>query len=160
MSAVQIAPLAHINAEVAAEIHAVMAAAYAQEAQLLQVRDFPPLAQTIADIQARQEFVIGARVSGELLGVVCVGPDAEPQQLCITALVVHPKAQRQGIARRLLQAVFARGPSTVFSVATAAGNAPALALYASLGFAVYRRGVIGPEQLALVKLRRSASCES
>jgi ribosomal protein S18 acetylase RimI-like enzyme len=151
----QIAALAHTTAAVAAEIHAVMALAYAQEAQLLQVRDFPPLAQSVADVQARQEFVIGARIDDELLGVVCVGPDDELQQLCITALVVHPKAQRQGIARQLLLAVFARGPGTVFAVATAADNAPALALYAQLGFVVYRQGAIGPEQLALVKLRRS-----
>jgi ribosomal protein S18 acetylase RimI-like enzyme len=150
----QIAPLAHTDANIAAEIHAVMALAYAQEAQLLQVRDFPPLAQTVVDIQARQEFVIGLRIKEELLGVVCVGPDDEPQQLCITSLVVHPKAQRQGIARLLMQSVVARDLDAVFTVATAANNAPALALYESLGFVVYRRGVIGPAQMALVKLRR------
>jgi ribosomal protein S18 acetylase RimI-like enzyme len=141
-------------AHIAAEIHTVMALAYAQEALLLGMRDFPPLSATITDIQARKDFMLGARIDGELLGVVCVAPDDEAQQLCITSLVVHPKAQRQGLARLLMQTALARVEGVVFSVATAAKNAPALALYASLGFDVYRHGVIGPEQLALVKLRR------
>jgi hypothetical protein len=43
-----------------------------------------------------------------------------------------------------------------FAVSTAAGNTPALALYQALGFVPYRYGVVDPEALPLVKLRRAA----
>ncbi len=136
------------------QVHAVMQPAYAQEAALLQMPDFPPLQTTAADLQRSIEFHLGAFAGPTLLGVVTVGPDDEPDQLCIGMLVVHPSAQRRGIARALMQDALQRGQGMVFTVATAEANAPALALYRELGFAAYRHGSMGAEQLALVKLRR------
>ena len=40
------------------------------------------------------------------------------------------------------------------SVSTGASNTPALSLYKKLGFHEYRLGTIGPENLALVELRK------
>ena len=163
VSALHIHALDHRNAKVAAQIHAVMAQAYVQEAALLQVRDFPPLQRTAADVQASADFFLGARwerlddsADAELLGVLSIGPDDEAAQLCINALTVAPHAQRQGIGRALMQAALLRGQGMDFAVSTAAANAPALALYRGLGFVIYRHGTMGPQALALVKLRRAA----
>ena len=152
-----IQPLEHRQRAVAEQIHAVMRLAYAQEAALLQVQHFAPLDTTVDDVQRSVEFHLGAWSGDTLQGVVSVGPDDEPDQLCIGMLVVHPSAQRQGIARALMQEALQRGAGMVYTVATGAANAPALALYAELGFVAYRHGSIGIEQLDLVKLRRAAA---
>ena len=133
-----------------------MALAYAQEARLLQIEDFPPLDRTVDNICASDDFHLGAWVGEQLAGVLSIGPDDEPGQLCITGLVVRPDRQRAGVGRALLEDALARGQGMAFAVSTAAGNTPALALYQSLGFVPYRYGVVGPKALPLVKLRRAA----
>ena len=156
-----ILPLDHRQRAVAAQIHSVLRLAYAQEAELLrlhqQLPHFAPLDTTVDDVQRSVEFHLGAWSGETLHGVVSVGPDDERDQLCIGMLVVHPSAQRQGIARALMQAALQRGAGMVFAVSTAAANMPALALYRELGFVAYRHGSIGVDQLALVKLRRAAA---
>jgi ribosomal protein S18 acetylase RimI-like enzyme len=133
-----------------------MSLAYMQEARLLKVTDFPPSARTIEDIEASEDFFLGAILGQKIVGVLSVGQDDEPHQICISALVVHPTMQRQGIGRLLVQEALARGQGTAFSVATAAKNAPALRLYQDFGFVPYRHGVVGPNNLPLVKLKRAA----
>jgi ribosomal protein S18 acetylase RimI-like enzyme len=139
---------------VAAQIHAVMMLAYAQEAALLQVQHFGPLDRTVADVQGSGDFFLAAFVDAQLVGVLSLGPDDEPEQLCINSLVVHPHAQRRGVGRALVLDCLRRTGSAVVAVSTGALNAPALALYRQLGFVDYRRGEIGPEKLSLLKLRR------
>ena len=151
-----VAAIDHRDAAVAQQIHAVLLPAYAQEARLLQAGDFPPLQRTVADIQAEDVFYLGASRGQTLLGALALGRDDEPDQLLITTLVVHPAHQRQGVAQALMAAVLRRGAGMVFAVSTGAANAPALALYRALGFVVYRHGTVGPDALALVKLRRPA----
>ena len=51
-----------------------------------------------------------------------------------------------------------RGESMAFCVSAAADNAAALALYRGLGFVAYREGTLGPDRLAMLKLRRDAGC--
>ena len=161
MSAHSIARLDHRRAEVARRIHAVLMLAYAQEAALLQVRHFAPLARTVADIQAQADLYLGAVERGALIGALSFAPDDEPGQFIVNALVVHPAHQRRGIGRALLLEALRLGDGHTFAVSTAAANAPALALYGGLGFVAYRRGSIGPEALALVKLRRAGpECRS
>jgi ribosomal protein S18 acetylase RimI-like enzyme len=147
--------LSHRQPAVAEQIHTVLMLAYAQEAQLLEVKNFPPLEQTAADIQARDEFFLGSFDDRELLGVISVRPDDEAGQINIASLVVHPAQQRRGVARALLTNALQRAATATFSVSTAAKNAPALALYQQFGFEPYRWGTIGDEGLALVKLRRA-----
>lgn len=152
--------LSHRQLAVATQIHAVLMLAYAQEAVLLGVEYFPPLQQTAADIQRSDEFFLGGfdtphLAEGALLGVISVRPDDEPGQINIACLVVHPAHQRRGVARALLSDALQRAPAAVFSVSTAAKNAPALALYQQFGFEPYKWGTIGEEGLALVKLRRT-----
>ena len=93
---------------------------------------------------------------GALVGALGFAPDEEPGQFSVNSLVVHPDHQRRGIGRSLLLEALRLGDGEAFAVSTAAKNAPALALYTSHGFVAYRFGTIGPEALALVKLRRPA----
>lgn len=151
----RIEPLDHRDLAVAQRIHAVLLLAHAQEASLLQVRDFVPMERGAGDIQASNEYFIGALRGEELLGALSLGPDAEPGQICIASLVVHPKHQRQGVARALMVDALRRGAGFVMAVATGAKNTPALALYRGFGFVEYRRGTLGPEALEIVKLRRA-----
>lgn len=151
--------LSHRQPTVAEQIHAVLMLAYAQEAVLLGIKNFPPLEQTASDIQMSDEFFLGSFDNQELLGVVSVRPDDEPGQVNIASLVVHPLHQRKGVARALLSDALQRAEAVTFSVSTAAKNAPALALYHQFGFEAYRWGTLqataGEEALALVKLRRT-----
>ena len=147
--------LDHRDLAVATAIHRVLTLAYAQEAELLQVRHFAPLARTPEDIQSSTEYHLGALRGQELIGALSVGPDDEPGQINIASLVVHPRFQRQGIGRSLVIEALRLGNGAAFSVSTGARNAPALALYRQLGFVVYRRGTLGPEAIELVKLRRA-----
>jgi ribosomal protein S18 acetylase RimI-like enzyme len=152
---VSIVPLDHHDLAVAEQIRAVHALAYAQEARLLQVNDFPPLRRTAEDIQSSEECYLGALQDGAIVGALSVAPDDEPGQVLVTSLVVHPDHQRNGIARSLMLELFRLGNRDVFAVCTAAANVPAIALYRGLGFTEYRFGTIGPEALPLVKLRRA-----
>lgn len=152
-----IVQLAHRDPAVAQAMHAVMSLACAQEARLLQVADAAPLGQTVADIVGSEHFYLGAVEAGEVVAVLSIGRDDEAGQLCIFHLVVHPARQRLGLGRQLVGAALARGPGMAFAVCAAAANAPALALYAAFGFVAYRQGVMGPQRLPLLKLRRAAT---
>ncbi len=152
----RIEPFDHHELAAATRVHAVMLLAHAQEARLLQAEDFAPMAREPADIQASDEYFIGAFRGEELLGCVSLGPDDEAGQISIASLIVHPAHQRQGIARALMTEALRRSAGLDLSVATGAKNAPALALYGQLGFVVYRHGTLGAEALHIVKLRRAA----
>ncbi len=152
-----VSPLAHQRAELAAGILDVMQAAHAQEAQWLQMTHFPPLRQTVQDIQASTHFHLGALQDGRIVGVLVIAPDEDPGQLSITTLVVHASAQRQGVGRSLVQEALRRGPGVVFAVSAATANTAALALYRGLGFEPYRQGLLGTAQLPITKLRFGAA---
>lgn len=139
--------------------HDVLQQATTQETLRLGIQGFAPLARTLADLQASRDFFVGAWCGHTLAGVLSVGTDDEPDQICITLLVVLPAMQRLGIGRALLQDALQRGGAdTAFVVLTAQANAPALALYHGLGFVDYRYGQIGGDDgpaLPVVKLRRA-----
>ena len=130
--------------------------AYAQEAELLEVKDFAPLKRTVQDVQGSGDFHLAALDGNEIVGALCLGPDDEPDQLQISSLVVHPKWQRRGVGRALLAEALRRAAGMTISVSTGTKNTPALTLYREFGFVPYRYGTIGSEALALVKLRASA----
>jgi len=165
--ALRIAPLDHRDLAVAAQIHAILMPAYAQEAAMLGVQVFEPLQRTVAQVAADDDLYLGAYVGERLAGALSIGPDrdaGEEQagQMLISSLVVHPEFQRRGLARALLLEALrlGAGDATVFTVATGLANAPALALYQGLGFVPYRLGTIGQEELALVKLRRLSEAQA
>ena len=152
---IRVTALDHHDATTAAHIHAVLLPAYAQEAALLHAAPFPPLDRTVQDIQRSSDRFTGAWRGDTLVGAISVGPDDEPDQRCISMLVVHPQHQRLGLARRLMLDLLLREPMHSHTVSTGARNTPALVLYAQLGFGVYRQGRLGA--LEMVKLRRPAT---
>ena len=151
---VRIEPIDQRDLGVAMQIHAVLLLAHAQEAALLRVEPVPPFRHTAEDVQAGHEYHLGAFWGTELVGTLSLEPDDETGLIDIASLVVHPRHQRQGIGRRLVQEALRRAEGEVLSVSAAAANTPALALYRALGFVVYRHGAMGPAALALVQLRR------
>ncbi|AMC35569.1 GNAT family N-acetyltransferase [Janthinobacterium sp. B9-8] len=133
---------------VAKGIHAVQMAAYAQEAELIGAKHFPPLNTTLDDILQSDEHFFGIADEGVLLAVISLC------EMNICSLVVAPGYQRKGLASCLLRFVIGQGAES--TVTTAAKNKPALTLYAAFGFAEYQRCFKGPEALELVFLRREA----
>jgi GNAT superfamily N-acetyltransferase len=138
----------------AGQIHALMALAHRQEAEILQLRHAGALATSRTDIEASASCHLGAFRQDELVGVTVFGPDDEAGQFLVSALVVHPLHQRQGVARALMGEVLLLAGGYTVAVAAGEKNLPALALYRELGFVAYRFGSIGPEAMPLVKLRR------
>ncbi|MCX7207100.1 MAG: GNAT family N-acetyltransferase [Proteobacteria bacterium] len=136
------------DSSVAKEIHAVQMAAYAQEAELIGAKYFPPLNTTFDDILQSDEHFFGIADEGVLLAVISLC------EMDICSLVVAPGHQRKGLATCLLS--FAIEQSVELTVMTAVKNTPALALYAAFGFAEYQRYFKGSEALELVFLRREA----
>ena len=144
----------HRDLKMAEKIHAVQMAAYRQEAELLGVKDFPPLAVSLRDIQALPETFLAAFAGAEIIGAISTAPDEDGGGQSIESLVVKPCRQRQGVARMLMQAVVAEYGAAPMAVQTAAKNLPVLALYAKFGFVEFKRWCVGAEKLELVRLRR------
>ncbi len=117
--------------ETAGDIHRVSQLAYAVEARLLGVESFPPLAETIENIQESKDRFFGAIDDGQLIGVVSVEDQADG--LLIARLVVAPTFLRRGVATELVQYVINSAKCNLY-VSTATENKPALALYRKLGF--------------------------
>jgi ribosomal protein S18 acetylase RimI-like enzyme len=149
--------LDHREPAVAQRIHTVLTLAHAQEARLIKAGQDTTPARSVADIQTCDEHFLGAVAGHRLIGSVSVGSDDEPDQINVASLVVDPEYQRRGVAQALMREALRRGQSAAFSVITSEANAPALALYASLGFVPYRRGTAGPSLVNVVKLRRAGT---
>lgn len=142
---------------IAAGIHAVQMAAYAQEAALLGARRFPPLERTVADVRAAPERFLGALDGERIVAALGLLPEGEPGAAAasdITSLVVLPEWQRRGLGRRLVEAALAACAGGAITVSTGVANAPARALYAGLGFVEVRRRVVGAEPIEIVELLR------
>jgi ribosomal protein S18 acetylase RimI-like enzyme len=155
--AIVVRRLVHGDVAAAQEIQKVFALARQQEAAQIGARPTDgSVRQEVRAITRSADLHLGARIGGELVGVLTVGPDAEAGQLSLTALVVHPQHQRRGVGAALVHDALGRGAGLDFAVVAGAANAPALALYRSLGFVEYRRGELGPARLPVVKLRRRA----
>lgn len=135
----------------AVQILRLLEAAHAQEAAGIGVA--AALGQGVAQIQASSGLHLGLVEGGALLGVVVVAADEEAGQLAIQWLAVASGHQRQGIASTLVKRVLTGGAAPV-AVTVVQANIGALALYASLGFQPYRRGTLGEQGIAVVKLRR------
>lgn len=111
----------------------------------------------MADVARSGESCLGAYGGDELVGAVGTCRDEEDPAINIASLVVSPAHQRRGVARTLVSAVIAQHAGVELTVQTGAANAPALALYAELGFVECRRWLVGDPPLELVRLRRPAS---
>ena len=157
MNPLSAVPVDHAAEYVARAIHAVQMSAYAQEARLLGVVEFPPLTRTVEDIRATAEAFLAVHVGPQLVGSASVEPDPEYGGMAIASLTVAPAFQRRGIATALLAELLRRHGAGSLTVQTGTKNAPALRLYEPFGFVAVRRWVVGQESLEIVKLRRFPS---
>jgi ribosomal protein S18 acetylase RimI-like enzyme len=144
----------HAVEAIARDIHAVRMIAYAQEARLLGVADFPPLRCTVDDIRSSHDEFFVAYLAEHLVG--CISVQSERQGACtsICSLVVAPAFQRLGVAKKLMAEVLRLYGQNTLTVQTGVRNAPALSLYTLFGFSEWRRWSLGEELLEVVELRR------
>ena len=127
---------------------ALQHAAYRVEAGLIGSDEIPALHESAKQLALADEAFLGDPDWG------FVSSTREGDTLEICRLVVHPLHHRRGLATRLLDALDATEPGIRrTTVATAAANAPAIALYERRGFAVARSWT-SPGGLKLVGLER------
>ena len=105
--------------------------AYQVEECLLETSDFPPLSETIDDIEAEQPNGFVYLLHNNIVGAITYADRT------ITRLVVNPAYFRQGIAQSLLHHLLQH--DHVKHVMTGARNLPALALYTRFDFIEVRR---------------------
>ncbi|MBL8507691.1 MAG: GNAT family N-acetyltransferase [Chitinimonas sp.] len=142
-------PIDLADALLAAELLQLQRLAYRQEAELIGYPDLPPLKEGLPELMESGETMLGWRVDGELQGAIGFIEDGDGILIC--RLVVSPAVQRRGVAVQLVNAVLDWVGAQPLRVSTAAANAPALALYAKLGFKPVRTSQT-PDGLALVSL--------
>jgi ribosomal protein S18 acetylase RimI-like enzyme len=128
----RISVLDHRDLEVACRVVALQRVSYAVEAELIGFR-IAALDERAVDVARLDLTVLGAVESGELVGLL--GYRQARGVVDIDRLAVHPRCFRQGVARSLLVELHGREPGAHrFEVSTGADNAPALALYGSMGY--------------------------
>ncbi|MFP5346017.1 MAG: GNAT family N-acetyltransferase [Actinomycetes bacterium] len=124
----------------AARVAGVLRSAYAVEADLIRDRRIPGLSATTEDVRtSRLEWWLAVDeddVVQGALGFAVLPRDDGMQRYDIDSLAVDPASHRRGVGRDLLAALLreAAGENSVVEVSTGRDNAPALALYASVGF--------------------------
>jgi ribosomal protein S18 acetylase RimI-like enzyme len=120
---------------VAAQIYAVAQAAYALEEEQIGCVDFPPLRESLAELERSSDRVLVFQQSGIIVGALSFARGTDP--VVITRLVVTPTHLRQGIATALLTDLDRRLPRMArVIVSTAQTNTPAVVLYQRLGYTV------------------------
>ncbi|CAM3378920.1 GNAT family N-acetyltransferase [Marinicrinis lubricantis] len=116
--------------------------AYRLEAALIGFDQIPPLLENMDDLSKCKEIVYGIFAEEELIAALSYTIDNN--ELDIARVVVHPDWHRKGMARRLLQHVFALYPEHLFSVWAAEKNTPACELYRSVGFVPRMKQEVAP----------------
>ncbi len=96
-------------------------------------------AKVLTAVQQRQVLVLGALLEGRLVGTVqlCLNtPPNQPHRADVAKLLVHRRARRLGLGRRLMVAVAALALEHNRSLLTldTVPNTPAERLYRSLGY--------------------------
>lgn len=118
--------------EISKGIRSLFQLSYAVEAKLLEITDFPPLNRPVEHFLESENLFFGYIENNILAGVVEVAYGRECTD--INSLVVHPTYFRRGIARGLLEFIFNRFDSNLFTVETGVKNTPAINLYKKLDF--------------------------
>lgn len=124
--------IVHSQLSNAEKIHGLFQVSYSIEAQLLGVRDFPPLKRSIVDFLNSNTLFYGIWKEGVLAAAVEI--DLLENTLDICSLVVHPTYFGQGLAHKLLLFLENYDDSETLMVETGWANVPAIALYKKLGF--------------------------
>jgi SAM-dependent methyltransferase/ribosomal protein S18 acetylase RimI-like enzyme len=114
---------------VAEQLYELQRDAYRVEAELIEYDGIPPLHESLAELRIRQLDWRGIRIDGRIVAAIAV--TGEARRCDIDRLVVDPRWHRRGLGRRLVESVLMHD---IVTVSTGTANAPALALYESLGF--------------------------
>jgi ribosomal protein S18 acetylase RimI-like enzyme len=117
---------------VADSVIALQRSAYAVEAKLIGSDAIPGLHESVEELRASSEEFVGIYVDDDLVGVLAY--EATSDLLDISRLVVAPSAFRRGLGEQLVRWALDAVPRPRSVVSTGSKNAPALALYAKLGF--------------------------
>ena len=124
--------LQHNDIETSRQIYSVFQLSYAVEAELLGVKEFPPLKRPLESYLNSCNDFYGYLENNLLAGVIEV--ERTDTYIDINSLVVKPKFFRQGIGRKLIEFTFNSFDSKLFIVETGVKNKPAIELYKKLGF--------------------------
>ena len=128
--------LDHHSEDVAIQIRDVFQRSYKIEAQLVGVKEFPPLQRSTSHIRATGSKFLGQWIESDLAVVIEYSLSAA--HLSIDSLVVHPRYFRRGLASKILKSLLDRVNWQTADVETAAMNHPAIALYEKFGFSESR----------------------
>lgn len=127
--------LDHKQVATAGDIFSVLQAAYAIEASLVRIKNFPPLTRTIQQIMHSPNMFWGVIEQQQLLGFIEVENFlVSANNIVISSLCVDPQFFKRGLASQLLSFVLTNCQSA--AVSTATKNLPAINLYKKLGFVV------------------------
>ena len=114
----------------ARQLIALQQRAYEVETSRIGASDAPPLSDTEADLLIANERWVVIEFDGAVRAAASI--ERRSSCLLLTRLMVDPLHLHQGLGRRLLEAIVARGDC--IEVATTAANRPARNLYESMSF--------------------------
>ena len=118
---------------VVVQLHALCHAAYALEAKWIDASQFPPLSESLLELQQSADRLLIYAEAGVIFGALTFATTANC--LNVTRLVVDPARFRTGIATALLNYLVERiACGSRVTVSTAEANLPAVLLYQRLGF--------------------------
>ena len=142
--------------EDAPEVLALIKRAFAPAGELYEDPDLPPLAETLAEHEARYDTFVVLKAldeDGTIVGTV-QGSTMETGDCYVARLAVDPARQGQGIARKLALALEDAFPDARrFELFTGHLNAASLRLYAALGYRETARERVN-DRLTLVSLEK------
>lgn len=146
--------LSHEDIEVAEKLKALHDAAYAVEARLLGLDEFPPLNRALESYANSTSAFFGYMRNGDCVGSVEIEA-LDFSGIEVASLVVDPRFARQGIATKLMMHVLNKAGSGRIVVSTAGANVPAIKLYEGLGFEKVDQWTT-EDGLEIVQLAKSA----
>lgn len=121
----------------APEILAVQKAAFETEAISHGTRDIQPLTETLDELL--QEYsagpVLKATENGKIVG--SARADVRGGVVTVEKVVVLPEYRRRGIAKALVSKIEEECPASRYEIFTSTRSPQNIALYESLGYAVY-----------------------
>jgi ribosomal protein S18 acetylase RimI-like enzyme len=142
------------DSSIAKAIRDVQRAAYAVEAELTGFDGIPPLHESAELIRTLDLIVLGMHERERLvalIGYIRLGDTVD-----IDRVAVHPDYFRRGFGRRLVETVQRHeADATTFTVSTGRANAPAVALYEQLGYAVAEHVTL-PDGIEITRFIRTA----
>jgi ribosomal protein S18 acetylase RimI-like enzyme len=109
-------------------------ASYAVEAHFLNAKMFPPLSESIHDLQTSGDEGFVCVLNNELVGAIFL--EKSRGSILISKLIVDPKYFRNGIGIKLVEHALNLYPQAPFRVSTGSLNIPAVRLYQKLGFRI------------------------